>query len=206
MSSATEPSGLKVRIGEPIPSVGLRASDGYLLNLRSYVGKQPVAFVFFAGPTASGAQRRRGVKVAEALAAGHDRLAEAGIAVVGVTTDNEAQQAAWIGEHQVPYLLFSDERRTAVDLLGIPMSVAGENHNVTRPVILVAGRDGILAAVVADPDPDYAADIVLAAARRAIGADDGTWHEHDRRGHPAPAASAAGAGDANGASGEAARS
>jgi peroxiredoxin len=199
MSSASEAPGLKVRIGEPIPSVGLRASDGYLLNLRSFVGKQPVAFVFFAGPTAEGAQRRRGVKVAEALAAGHDRLAAAGVAVVGVTTDNEAQQAAWIGEHQIPYLLFSDERRSAVDLLGVPMSVAGENHNVARPIVLVVAVDGILAAVVSDPDPEYAADIVLAAARRATGIDE-AWHEHDAGGHPA-AASASG-----GTSGEAARS
>jgi peroxiredoxin len=205
MSSASEAPGLKVRIGEPIPSVGLRASDGYLLNLRSFVGKQPVAFVFFAGPTAQGAQRRRGVKVAEALAAGHDRLADAGVAVVGVTTDNEAQQSAWIGEHQIPFLLFSDERRSAVDLLGIPMSVDGENHNVTRPVVLVVARDGTLAAVVGDPDPDYAADIVLAAARRASGNGD-AWHEHDAAGHPAQVGGEASAAASGEASGEAARS
>ena len=30
-------TGLSVAIGAPIPSVGLRASDGYLLNLRSFV-------------------------------------------------------------------------------------------------------------------------------------------------------------------------
>ena len=49
-----EVPGLAVNVGGPIPSVGLRASDGYLLNLRSFVGKQPVALLFFAAPTADG--------------------------------------------------------------------------------------------------------------------------------------------------------
>jgi thioredoxin-dependent peroxiredoxin len=187
MSSENEGPNLQVRIGDQVPSVGLRATDGYLLNLRSFTGRQPVALVFFAGPTADGAQRRRGTKVVEALAGGHRRLADAGVAVIGVTTDNEAQQKAWIAEHEIPFLLFSDERRTAVNLLGIPMSSAGENHNVARPIILVVNRDGAVAAIISDPDPDYAADIVLAAARRAAGQDEEAWHEHDERGHPAPA-------------------
>ena len=42
---------LKVKIGDQVPSVGLRASDGYLLNLRSLVGKQPAIVLFFGAPT-----------------------------------------------------------------------------------------------------------------------------------------------------------
>jgi peroxiredoxin len=160
-------TGLSVAIGAPIPSVGLRASDGYLLNLRSFVGHQPVALCFFAGPTADGAQRRRGEKVADSLSAARPRLTASGIAVVGITCDNERQQAEWIKDTSFPYLLFSDERRSAVSVLGIPLSHDDENHNVERPWILVVGRDGLLQAVLRDPDPEYAADLVLAAARRA---------------------------------------
>lgn len=164
-------SGLAARMGDPIPSVGLRASDGYLLNLRSFVGKQPVVFLFFAAPTAEGPQARRGTRLAEALAAGARRFGAAGIAVVGITCDNEAQQRDWIAEHRFPYLLFSDERRSAVDLLGIPLTNSGRNFNVARPVILVVGRDGLLDAIIWDPEPEYVVDIVLAAVRRAEGAD-----------------------------------
>ncbi len=166
-----EPTGLSIRIGDPVPSVGLRASDGYLLNLRSFVSRQPAAIVFFAAPTAEGAQRRRGTRIAEGLAAARSRFDEAGIAVVGVTCDNAQQQTAWITETAFPYLLFSDERRSAVFALGIPLSVDGENHNVEQPWILVVGRDGRLIAVLRDPDPEYAADVVLAAARRSQGSD-----------------------------------
>ena len=162
-------TGLSVAIGAPIPSVGLRASDGYLLNLRSFVGHQPVALCFFAAPTADGAQGRRGEKIADALAAARQRFAASGIAVVGITCDNERQQAEWIKARSFPYLLFSDERRSAVSVLGIPLSHVDENHNMERPWILVVGRDGLLRAVLRDPDPEYAADLVLAVARRAAG-------------------------------------
>ena len=165
-------TGLSVAIGAPIPSVGLRASDGYLLNLRSFVGRQPVALCFFAAPTASGAQRRRGEKVADSLADAQPAFASAGIAVVGITCDNERQQAEWITARSFPYLLFSDERRSAVSLLGIPLSHDDQNHNVERPWILVVSRDGLVQAVLRDPDPEYAADLVLAAARRAGGSAD----------------------------------
>ena len=164
--------GLAVGIGDQVPSVGLRASDGYLLNLRSFVGRQLAAFVFFAAPTAEGAQLRRGTRLAEALAGGARRLNAAGIAVVGVTCDSEEQQKAWIEEHRFPFLLFSDERRTGVERLGIPVTEANRNYNVARPVVLVVGPDGRVAAIVADPEPDYVVDIVLAAARRAEGRDE----------------------------------
>ena len=166
-----EVPGLAVSVGDPIPSVGLRASDGYLLNLRSFVGKQPAALLFFAAPTAEGNQARYGNRLAESLASGARRLAAANVAVVGVTTDNERQQIDWIAEHRWPYLLFSDERRSAVQRLGIPVTAKGRNFNVGRPIFLIVGRDGLLDAVILEPEPEYVVDIVLAAVRRAEGRD-----------------------------------
>lgn len=167
-----EVPGLSIGIGDQVPSVGLRASDGYLLNLRSFVGRQLAAFVFFAAPTADGAQLRRGTRLAEALASGARRAQAAGIALVGVTCDSEEQQKAWIEERDFPFLLFSDERRTAVERLGIPVTEVNRNFNVARPIVVVVALDGRVAAIVADPEPDYVVDIVLAAARRAEGRDE----------------------------------
>jgi peroxiredoxin len=178
MSVETAATGLKVKVGEMIPSVGLRASDGYLLNLRSFVGKQSVAYLFFAGPTAEGAQRRRGTRLAEAFAAASQRLQAAGIVVIGVSCDSESQQAAWIEEHRIPYLLFSDERRSAMELLGIPITEEAGNFNVARPVVIAVNDAGRIVTILADPDPEFAADIVLAAVRRAAEGGEAVWHEH----------------------------
>jgi peroxiredoxin len=138
MSTAT--AGLKVTIGEQIPSVGLRATDGYLLNLRSLVGKQPVILLFFGGPTLKGAARERGDALADALKEAHPRLTRQGVTVVGVTTDNEQQQAAYVKDLDLPYLLYSDERRIAVSELGISTTEVRGNANA-QPTAFGVGAD-----------------------------------------------------------------
>jgi len=178
MSAEAAATRVKVKVGEMIPSVGLRASDGYLLNLRSFIGKQSVVYLFFAAPTAEGAQRRRGTRLAEAFAAAHHRLQEAGITVIGVSCDAQEQQAAWIEEHRIPYLLFSDERRAAMELLGIPVSEDAGNYNVARPLAIIVSREGRIVTILEEPDPEFAADIVLAAVRRAAEGGEALWHEH----------------------------
>lgn len=154
--------GLSVQVGEPIPSIGLRASDGYLLNLRSFVTRQPVAFLFFGAPSLSGAARRRGMKAMEALVNGYPRLKAAGIEVIGVSCDSERQQADFVREMELPFLLFSDERRSAVELLRIPTASSGdENHNVERPVLISVDADGIIRGITRDPDPETLVDRIL---------------------------------------------
>lgn len=159
---------LNLAVGDPLPSVGLRATDGFLLNLRSFVTKQPAVFLFFGGPTLSGAARRRGVKAIEALIHGHDRLREAGIAVVAVSTDSEQQQRDFVEAHGVPFLLFSDERRSAVNLLGVETTAEGENVNVARPIALAIDRDGIIRAVIEPVAPDSLVDRVMGALAEPI--------------------------------------
>ena len=154
---------LKVNVGDEVPSVGLRATDGYLLNLRSFVTKQPALLVFLAAPTTAGAAKRRGLKTVDAMVAGHERLREAGIAMAGVTTDSEQQQAAFATDRKLPFLLLSDERRSAVSLLGVETTADGENVNIARPVALVVDIDGSVRAVVDPVEPDALVDVAIRA-------------------------------------------
>lgn len=153
---------LKVNAGDPIPSVGLRATDGYLLNLRSFVTKQPSALFFFGAPTLSGRERDRGEALVRAFRDGYRRLTDAGVGVVGITCDSERQQSEFSAWANLPFLLFSDERRTAVEVLGIPTSADGENVNASR-VVLCVSTDGKLAAALEDPDPRTVLDEVIGA-------------------------------------------
>ena len=154
---------MKLSAGDPLPSVGLRATDGFLLNLRSFVTKQPAVLLFFAAPTAAGAARRRGLQAIQALASGHDRLREAGVMVVGISTDSEEQQKAFVEEHGLPFLLFSDERRSAVELLGIETSADGANVNVARPVAVAIDIDGVIRSVIDPVEPENLVDAVMRA-------------------------------------------
>ena len=159
---------LKLAVGDPLPSVGLRATDGYLLNLRSFVTKQPAVILFFGAPTLRGAGRRRGLKAVEALASGHGRLHQAGIAVVGVSCDSEEQQTEFVEQQQLPFLLLSDERRSAVEVLGIPVVADGENVNVVQPVALAVDRDGSVRAVIERVEPDSIVEVTISALSEPI--------------------------------------
>jgi peroxiredoxin Q/BCP len=152
-----------LKAGDELPSVGLRASDGYLLNLRSFVTKQPVLLLFFGAPTLRGSAKRRGMRTIEALIAGHERLREAGIAVAAISTDSEQQQSAFVKKASVPFLLMSDERRSAVELLGIDTVSDEGNVNVAKPVALAVDRDGTVKAVIDPVEPDVLVDQALRA-------------------------------------------
>jgi peroxiredoxin len=158
----------KLKVGDPLPSVGLRATDGYLLNLRSFVTKQPALLLFFGAPTLSGAAKRRGMKAIEALVAGHRRLREAGIAVAGISADSEQQQVEFAKANDLPFLLLSDERRSAVALLGIDTVAEGENVNVAKPVAIAVDRDGIISAILDPADPDTLVDAAMRALSEPI--------------------------------------
>ena len=159
---------LKLAAGDPIPSVGLRATDGYLLNLRSHVTKQPAVLLFFGAPTLTGAGRRRGLKAVEALAAGYNRLREAGIAVAAVSSDSEQQQTEFATLQKLPFLLYSDERRSALEMLGIDTVADGDNVNVAQPVAIAVDRDGIIRAVIERVEPGALVDQLMRALSEPI--------------------------------------
>jgi peroxiredoxin len=159
---------MKLTVGDPLPSVGLRATDGYLLNLRSWVTKQPAVLLFFGAPTMTGATRRKGQAAVEALAAGFDRLREAGIAVAAISCDSEEQQAGFAAKLTLPFLLLSDERRSAVEMLGIETVAVGENVNVAQPIAIAVDRDGIIRAVLERSEPGAIVDQVVRALSEPI--------------------------------------
>jgi peroxiredoxin len=146
------PAGLRVAVGDQLPSVGLRATDGYLLNLRTFVGKRPAIIVFFAGPSLRGAKRAQGDLMARMLAEVFPRLERAGVGLIAVTTDSERQQTDYVAEQELPYLLYSDERQAAVDLLGVPTRNERGNINA-EPTALAVSIDGTVLDVVPRAEP-----------------------------------------------------
>lgn len=152
---------MKLAAGDPLPSVGLRATDGYLLNLRSFVTKQPVVLLFFGAPTLKGDAAAPGLAAVQALATAHRRLLEAGIAVAGISCDSEQQQVDFVAEHNLPFLLFSDERQSAVGILGIPTVSQRDNVNVAPPVVVAVDREGVIRALIDRVEPQYLIEQVM---------------------------------------------
>ena len=150
--TVTSPAGLRVAVGDQMPSVGLRATDGFLLNLRTFVSKSPSIVVFFAGPSLRGARREQGDTMARALADAYPRLERSGIGLIAVTADSERQQLDYVAELELPYLLYCDERRTAVELLGIPTRTERGNVNA-EPTAFALSTDGVVLDIVPRAEP-----------------------------------------------------
>ena len=165
--SRNSPS-LAVKVGDPVPSIGLRATDGYLLNLRSWVGKSPVGLLFFTGPTATGDARKIGESLARDLAAAVPRLDEAGVAVAGITTDNERQQGEFASTLDLSFLLMSDERLIASQSLGVPVATKRGTTNVVTPVLIGVDETGFIRGIFWDPDPRLMVAIVLEVFREPL--------------------------------------
>ena len=159
---------ISLSVGDQLPSVGLRATDGYLLNLRSFVTKRPALLLFFGAPTLTGTARQRGLDAVGALVDGHERLREAGIAVAGISTDSEEQQTQFVESEELPFLLLSDERRSAVEVLGVDTVAKGANVNVARPIAIAVDREGTVREIIDPVEPRALVDQAVRALSEPI--------------------------------------
>ena len=159
---------VKLAVGDPLPSVGLRATDGYLLNLRSFVTKQPAVFLFFGAPTLKGTAAAPGLAAVQALASGYRRLQQAGIGVAAISCDSEREQTDFVAQHELPFLILSDERRSAVEMLGIGTSAQRDNVNVARPIILAVDVQGDVRAVIDRIEPQYLVEQLISVLSEPI--------------------------------------
>ena len=88
--------------------------------------------------------------------------------MAGVSCDSEEQQEEFASRHELPFLLLSDERRTAVELLGIPTTSQRDNVNVARPIAIAADRDGTIRAVIERVEPQYLIEQVIGVLSEPI--------------------------------------
>jgi peroxiredoxin len=88
--------------------------------------------------------------------------------VIGVSCDSEEQQAEYAAKAKSPFLLFSDERRSAVEMLGIQTVADGNNVNVAKPIAIAVDREGVVRAIIDKVDPARLADDLLRALSEPI--------------------------------------
>ena len=69
---------------------------------------------------------------------------------------------------ELPFLLMSDERRSAIDLLGIETVATGMNVNVAKPVAIAVDVDGFVRAVLDPVEPNTLVDAAIRALSEPI--------------------------------------
>ncbi|MEN3359521.1 MAG: thioredoxin-dependent peroxiredoxin [Mycobacteriales bacterium] len=128
------------QVGEQAPEFTLPNQAGDPVSLADFRGKQVVVLYFYPKDNTSGC-------TAEACAFrdSHEVFAEAGAAVLGVSSDSVDSHDKFAGKHKLPFTLLSDAGGTVRKLYGVPRSFGLIPGRVTY----VIGRDGVVRHVFA---------------------------------------------------------
>jgi thioredoxin-dependent peroxiredoxin len=131
MKSATK----GVQAGQPAPDFTLPSQAGTPVSLADYRGKQVVVLYFYPKDNTPGC-------TAEACAFrdSHEVFAEAGAAVIGISSDSVDRHGAFADKHQLPFVLLSDSGGTVRGQYGVPKTFGLLPGRVTY----VIDRDGVV--------------------------------------------------------------
>ncbi len=113
--SSAEP----LAVGATAPQVTGVTETGAALVLAEVYAQQPYTLVYFypkadtPGCTAQGCSLRDG----------YEALLKAGVAVIGVSTDNPEAQKAFKEKYRLPFTLIADDSKTVVKAFGVPTTM-----------------------------------------------------------------------------------
>jgi thioredoxin-dependent peroxiredoxin len=147
-------------VGAPAPALRQRAHDGTEVDLTTLGGK-PMLVYFYPKDGTPGCTRQ-----ACAIRDVWQRFAEAGVRVVGVSSDSDESHRAFAKEHALPFPLIADEQHVWASAFGVDTTLG-----MTSRDSFLIGPDGKVAKVYRGVDPGVHAHEVLADAKALGGAD-----------------------------------
>jgi peroxiredoxin Q/BCP len=152
MACATTGSTLPA-VGTPAPAFAARDQTGQLRTNQEFLGK-PLVLFFYPSDGTPGCTTE-----ACAFRNAWQRYEQAGVAIVGVSTNDVASHASFAAEHKLPFPLLADVDGAILRAWGVS-SMLGLSQRVS----VLIDRDGRVARVFQDVDPALHAQEVLAAA------------------------------------------
>ncbi len=142
-------------VGAPAPEVVAEDPAGKEVRLTANRGK-PVVVFFYPADGTPGC-----TKEACAFRDAWDRFANAGVVVVGVSSNSRESHRKFQAEHKLPMALASDESGEIGRAYGVSKKIWGYDR-----VSFLVGKDGKVAKVWPSVDPAQHASEVLAEAAR----------------------------------------
>ena len=140
-------------VGSPAPAFSAQDQAGQTRTNPECLGK-PLVLFFYPRDGTPGCTTE-----ACAFRNAWQRYEQAGVAIVGVSTNDVASHAAFAAEHKLPFPLLADVDGAILRAWGVS-SMMGMSQRVS----FLIDRDGRVARVFQDVDPGLHAQEVLAAA------------------------------------------
>lgn len=139
--------------GSMAPSFAAADQTGQTRTLDEFRGK-PLVLFFYPSDGTPGCTRE-----ACAFRNAWQRYADAGVAIVGVSTNDVASHAAFAAEHKLPFPLLADTDKTMLNAWGV-----SSTFGMAARVSFLIDGDGRIVRVFPDVDPALHAQEVLQAA------------------------------------------
>jgi len=126
-----------LKVGDPAPAASGVTETGAKLNFADVYGKQAYTLVYFYPKADTKGCTAQGCSLRDA----YEELTKKGVAVVGVSLDNAADQKAFKDKNNFPFTLIADPDKIVVNAFGVPThSVPGMGELAMRQAYLI--KDG----------------------------------------------------------------
>lgn len=135
-------------IGSRAPSFKGKTQDGDTLSLSDYRGRR-IALYFYPKDNTPGC-----TKQACNLRDGYHKLIDAGIVVIGVSTDDVKSHASFAGKHELPFPLVADPDRKIVAAYGVygERSLYGRRFLGTKRTTFLIDEEGVIQHIFKRPN------------------------------------------------------
>jgi peroxiredoxin Q/BCP len=144
-------------VGRPAPDFELRGDDGTTVRLSDLRGRRVVLYFYPKDDTPGCTRQACGFRDA------HGAYEEKGVAVFGISPDDEASHARFKAKFDLPFTLLADPDRTAAEAYGVWREKTS-GDDTTMGIVrssFVIGPDGTLERAMIDVSPDGNAEAVL---------------------------------------------
>jgi peroxiredoxin Q/BCP len=149
-----------LEVGEKAPAFQTTDQDGDEVSLRDFKGKKVVLY-FYPKDDTPGC-----TKEACSFRDGWSKFRRKGVAVLGVSVDDEKSHRKFAEKFSLPFPLLADTEKEIVKAYGVwgEKSMYGRKYMGTHRVTYLVNEKGKIAAVWPKVKPENHADEVLAAA------------------------------------------
>jgi peroxiredoxin Q/BCP len=150
---------MSIKTGSKAPSFSGIDQNGNPVALKDFKGKK-VALYFYPKDDTPGCTAQ-----ACNLRDHHDELLEAGIAVIGVSTDSVKSHKKFEEKYSLPFPLIADEDKKIVEAYEVwgEKKFMGRTYLGTHRTTFLIGEDGKITAILTKPDTKNHAQEVLEA-------------------------------------------
>jgi len=150
---------LLLKEGDKAPSFTADTSGGGRVSLSDFAGKHVVLY-FYPKDDTPGC-----TKEACAFRDSYQKFVDAGIIVLGVSTDPVKAHDKFVGKYHLPFTLLADPEKRIVNAYGVwgPKSFMGRKYEGTHRVTFLIGPNGRIQKVWPKVKPEEHPNEVLAA-------------------------------------------